>query len=272
MSLGSTALKAIGTLLLMDLQLMLSLLVHIPLTIFRVVLHLIMTVLVILPKATVTEKLRRMMLKLSTKIDTLSWSLTKLLGRYAQTYMRNRIQIMTVLYLTKDECLRARNLLKDAIQTNQKVRVEIESSGSSVLIVRSKEHAGPASEDFLIPGVRNFSQEQFASLMSPASKSRAYHLLRTYGISLEQYNELLRSQDNACFICQKSARSFSKALAVDHDHVSGEIRGLLCSFCNQRVIGRHRSPDLFLRAYEYLSRRHSGWFVPKRKRKRKKRK
>lgn len=83
MSLGSTALKAIGTLLLMDLQLMLSLLVHIPLTIFRVVLHLIMTVLVILPKATVTEKLRRMMLKLSTKIDTLSWSLTKLLGRYA---------------------------------------------------------------------------------------------------------------------------------------------------------------------------------------------
>lgn len=99
---------------------------------------------------------------------------------------------------------------------------------------------------------------------------RDQYLQKTYGISLEQYNQLLKSQNNCCAICHKSPEQEGRNLAVDHDHRSKEIRGLLCFKCNHYVIGRHRDPDLLERAAEYL-RKHTGWFVPIKKKKRKKR-
>lgn len=104
-------------------------------------------------------------------------------------------------------------------------------------------------------------------------KAREAHLLRLYGITWDQYNELLEKQNHRCFVCQKHENEFKTRLAVDHDHVTGEIRGLLCNYCNHRVVGRNRNPDIMKRVYEYLSQ-GTGWIVPKRlpkKRKRNKR-
>lgn len=53
-----------------------------------------------------------------------------------------------------------------------------------------------------------------------------------YGITLEEYNKLLTSQNNACAICKSSGDECGRALAIDHDHLTGKIRGLLCSKCN----------------------------------------
>jgi len=53
------------------------------------------------------------------------------------------------------------------------------------------------------------------------------HLKRTYGISREDYDRLLAWQGGRCYICQQVPRS--KRLAVDHDHVTGQVRGLLCA-------------------------------------------
>lgn len=92
--------------------------------------------------------------------------------------------------------------------------------------------------------------------------ARERHLLKSYGITLDQYDELLQKQDYRCFICQKPETEFSKRLAVDHNHVTGEIRGLLCNYCNHRVVGRHRDPDLIKRLYDYLCQ-GTGWYVPK---------
>jgi hypothetical protein len=108
-------------------------------------------------------------------------------------------------------------------------------------------------------------------------KTRAYHLNRTYGITLEQYNQLLASQGFCCAIClkpsDKEGRGYS--LAVDHDHHTGELRGLLCSHCNRRLLAKHRkglgSVDLLRRAADYLERPYTGWFIPAKKKKRKKR-
>ena len=110
----------------------------------------------------------------------------------------------------------------------------------------------------------------------PQSKeyARAQLLKRNYGITLEQYQQLLDKQDNKCYICQRPADSFNKSLAVDHDHKTLEIRGLLCTHCNRSVIGRHRDPSLFHRAHLYLSGPFPGWLAPgnrKRKTRRKKR-
>lgn len=101
---------------------------------------------------------------------------------------------------------------------------------------------------------------------------RAGHLRRTYGITEEQYEELLEAQNKNCAVCLRPASEFAVRLAVDHDHATGEIRGLLCGHCNHRVVGRHRDADLLQRVADYL-RQGTGWFVPvKPKRRRKTRK
>lgn len=101
-------------------------------------------------------------------------------------------------------------------------------------------------------------------------RARERNLLRRYGITIKQYDELLKKQDGNCGLCGRHESEFKTRLAVDHNHVSGEIRGLLCNYCNHRVVGRHRDPDLVRRLYEYLTN-ETGLFVPKQKtRKRKK--
>lgn len=92
-------------------------------------------------------------------------------------------------------------------------------------------------------------------------KAWAYRLKRLYGITPEQYNEVLEKQDGCCAVCLKPKEHFKKRLNVDHDHHTGEIRGLLCVDCNHRMIGRRRDPELYESAARYL-RQGTGWFVP----------
>lgn len=80
-------------------------------------------------------------------------------------------------------------------------------------------------------------------------------LLKSYGITLAEYNFLVEKQGNICAICGKPPKT-GRSLHVDHDHkLKGptSVRGILCTFCNHRFLGRHRDPKLFLRAAEYLT-------------------
>lgn len=60
-----------------------------------------------------------------------------------------------------------------------------------------------------------------------------YRLSYRYGITLPQYELILAAQNECCAICKKHRSNFKKALAVDHDHKTGKIRGLLCAVCNK---------------------------------------
>ncbi len=87
-----------------------------------------------------------------------------------------------------------------------------------------------------------------------ASKLRAHgrHVERTYGITAEDYWALYQAQDGRCFICRR-ATGKAKRLPVDHDHGTGEVRGLLCGPCNRDVLGHLRhDAAAFVRAIEYL--------------------
>lgn len=97
-----------------------------------------------------------------------------------------------------------------------------------------------------------------------------YSRKRLYGITPEQYNEMLESQNGSCAVCHRPSSDFKKSLAVDHDHTTGEIFGLLCWKCNQKIIGDTRDPLIFERAASFL-RQGTGWFVPDNKKKPKKR-
>lgn len=92
-----------------------------------------------------------------------------------------------------------------------------------------------------------------------------------FGLEPEQLDELYRRQNNSCFICERPESELTMKMAIDHDHKTGEVRGLLCNFCNRRVIGRHRDAARFRRAAEYLEQ-GTGWIIPNKKpKKRKKR-
>lgn len=102
---------------------------------------------------------------------------------------------------------------------------------------------------------------------------RSRHLLKKFGITEEQYDELFRRQDGCCAICLRPAGDFKYRLAVDHDHFTGHVRGLLCYTCNRRVVGRHRKDNATIleRAYRYLISEYPGWIVPPKKKRKKRR-
>jgi len=68
------------------------------------------------------------------------------------------------------------------------------------------------------------------------TKRRTYALIREYGITDEDYDNLLEFQEGVCAICGKSCATGRK-LSVDHDHSTGKIRGLLCNYCNHKLLG-----------------------------------
>ena len=53
-----------------------------------------------------------------------------------------------------------------------------------------------------------------------------------YGITLEEYQQKLENQQHSCAICGKHESEFARKLAVDHCHITGKIRDLLCPKCN----------------------------------------
>lgn|SRR6185312_10970555 len=95
-------------------------------------------------------------------------------------------------------------------------------------------------------------------------RKRASHLRNKYGLSLEQYAELLARQNECCGVCERHHSEFTTRLAVDHNHITGEIRGLLCNYCNRRIVGRHRDSGILRRVADYLEK-GTGWFVPKKR-------
>jgi hypothetical protein len=80
---------------------------------------------------------------------------------------------------------------------------------------------------------------------------------RRYGITLEQYWEIHEAQGGGCAICgcehsQNKRSTDYLPLFIDHCHDTGQVRGLLCSKCNQALGLMNDSPDLLEQAAQYL--------------------
>jgi hypothetical protein len=63
-------------------------------------------------------------------------------------------------------------------------------------------------------------------------KIKNWYLQRTYEITLEEYNDILKKQNYRCAICGISLKKYKKSFHVDHNHETNKIRGLLCYSCN----------------------------------------
>lgn len=67
-------------------------------------------------------------------------------------------------------------------------------------------------------------------------KVRARFLKRKYGLTIKQYNGILKQQNYKCGICNKPQSICNRKLDIDHNHQTGFIRGLLCRYCNGRLL------------------------------------
>jgi len=83
--------------------------------------------------------------------------------------------------------------------------------------------------------------------MTPRKPKRAKQL----GITDAEYERLLAAQGGHCALCANTPKT--RRLHVDHDHRTGEVRGLLCYVCN-KYLPATRTASWHLRAADYLLR------------------
>lgn len=83
-------------------------------------------------------------------------------------------------------------------------------------------------------------------------KSKKHRLRKYYGITLEQYHKMLKDQDYRCAICDIHNDELTRGLAIDHDHETGEIRGLLCVKCNTILGQANDNIEILINSINYL--------------------
>lgn len=90
-------------------------------------------------------------------------------------------------------------------------------------------------------------------------EKRKYYVLKAAtGVSKEQYLELLSTQNYKCAICNKNCSDLNKKLSVDHDHITNNVRGLLCGKCNMGLGYFNDNKELLNNAIKYLSNNQSS--------------
>lgn len=98
---------------------------------------------------------------------------------------------------------------------------------------------------------------QWATPEQRAVYGREWHLRKRFRITGEDYTAMLAEQNGACAVCKKQETHTYKSgkakdLAVDHDHATGSVRGLLCFNCNQGIGRLKDDPMLLRRAALYI--------------------
>lgn len=102
---------------------------------------------------------------------------------------------------------------------------------------------------------RNEYQAARARKMEDPERFRQYEMarrLRRLGISLEYYEQLMAAQEGKCAICLGAPNGNRNVLHIDHDHVDGQVRGLLCHSCNTSLGHFRDNPEVLRRAVSYL--------------------
>ena len=91
-------------------------------------------------------------------------------------------------------------------------------------------------------------------LKNRKDSTRKWYLKTTYGLTPEQYENLYNDSDGRCYICKEEKEYY---LHVDHNHKTGEVRGLLCNHCNRGIgifkenINILESAIQYIRKYNY---------------------
>jgi len=86
-------------------------------------------------------------------------------------------------------------------------------------------------------------------------KIKNYNLKSNHGLSITEFDNLLLAQDNKCLICGQPLDLLNpKLIHIDHNHLTGKVRGILCNKCNMAIGLLRDNPEYIRNALEYLER------------------
>lgn len=100
------------------------------------------------------------------------------------------------------------------------------------------------------------SDKQKADKDGVKIRNRKSKLKRAFGLTVQQYDEMLVAQGGRCALCGSDFPGGRGRFVVDHCHDTGKIRGLLCNLCNVGLGALRDSPQLLQKAIHYLGRNH----------------
>lgn len=115
------------------------------------------------------------------------------------------------------------------------------------------------------PLTGNTKNDYYRNYYKTSRNYRNQKYLYQYGITLDQYEEILKQQDHKCAICKgdetflmpgkkDEVRNFS----IDHDHVTGKVRGALCGSCNPALGGFKDNIEILESAIAYLKKHQTS--------------
>ena len=81
----------------------------------------------------------------------------------------------------------------------------------------------------------------------------ALQVLKRHGLSVEQYRAILQRQGSRCAVCREPLGDTRRDRHIDHDHVTGAVRGILCPSCNLMIGHARDDPTVLAAAIAYLS-------------------
>ena len=88
------------------------------------------------------------------------------------------------------------------------------------------------------------------------TKMRRQNLKFRFQITPEQYDKMLELQNGLCAICGRPPKK--KRLAADHDHTTLRVRGLLCWWCNNRIVASRNTVAMLQKAILYVQSDFDG--------------
>lgn len=95
-------------------------------------------------------------------------------------------------------------------------------------------------------------EKRYGSKWHKEGRWRDWHYRRSYGISEGSVGRLLLTQGSKCAICSSHLDFPSRKTHLDHDHKTGEVRGILCSRCNTGLGKFNDSIETLEKAIRYL--------------------
>jgi Recombination endonuclease VII len=95
------------------------------------------------------------------------------------------------------------------------------------------------------------NRQRRANYPRNAAKQRDTMLRKKYGIDLQEWDSIFRSQGRKCAICF-SSKPNGRGWQTDHAHKTGKVRAILCHTCNSLLGHSKESPEILLGAFRYL--------------------
>lgn len=119
----------------------------------------------------------------------------------------------------------------------------------------SEFHKSKNTKDGYHPQCRDCKKGYVILQTNNCENQRKSHLKMNYGLTIQEYNRLFDGQKGCCAICGKHQSELRRTLAVDHNHKTGQIKGLLCDNCNLGLGNFQESRGILIKAIQYLGKK-----------------